>query len=395
MKALVAAAVAVSVALGLCGGAQAAPEVGGQLRAQWTERSPSRDDGVTLSTELRASGAGLAAVATVQSESLEGRPWASRGVFNELYASTSLGSWQLAAGRKIVGWDVGYGFRPNDVVQQEQRRTLLATTAEGRPLVMAEHFDADTAWAIAWVNPTHRREQRGAEEPALALRAYRRIDALDAHGFVRLGARSGASVGSALAWVAGESLELHGSVRLIERADTLALAAAPGEIVRSNPWVPAERHRTAQALVGGTWTTASQISLLAEAWWDGAALSDAQWDAWNARSAALAALAGPPIPAAAIAGNLAWQANAFNAAQNLRRANLFVRLSAQHGAWQPALDLLATPADGGRIVTASLGWQGDRVRLDAGLRVNGGPHDAVIAQLPVRRTAYLAATFAF
>lgn len=386
---------AVLAAVLLAGAGQAAPDVGGQLRAQWTERADSRDDGPTLSAELRARGAGLTAVATVQAETLEGRPWTSRGVFNELNVATTLGGWQLAAGRKIVGWDVGYGFRPNDVVQQEQRRTLLATTAEGRPLLMAEHFDADTAWSVVWVNPTHEREERGAEEPALALRAYRRIDSLDAHGFARLGARTGGSVGGAFSWVAGDSLELHGSMRLIERADTLALAVGPADIVRTNPWVATERRRTAQALVGGTWTTESQLSLLAEAWWDGAALADAQWDAWNARTLALRSLAGSPVPAEAIAGNLAWQANAFLAAQNLRRTNLFARLSWQHGPWQPALDVLVTPRDRGRIVTASLGWQGDRVRLDGGLRVAGGPAGSVIAQLPVRRTAYLAATLAF
>ena len=47
------------------------------------------------------------------------------------------------------------------------------------------------------------------------------------------------------------------------------------------------------------------------------------------------------------------------------------------------------------MITASLAWQGDRVRIDAGWRESGGPADAVLAQLPTRRTAYLAATWAF
>ena len=64
----------------------------------------------------------------------------------------------ILPGKRIVAWDVGYGFRPNDVVEQEVRRLLLASTAEGRPLLMAEHFDASTAWSFVLVNPTQPRE---------------------------------------------------------------------------------------------------------------------------------------------------------------------------------------------------------------------------------------------
>ncbi len=63
--------------------------------------------------------------------------------------------------------------------------------------------------------------------------------------------------------------------------------------------------------------------------------------------------------------------------------------------WQPALDVLFHPADRGRIVTASLTWQGDRVKLEGGLRVNAGPQSAVVRQLPVGGQAYLSGTWAF
>ena len=165
--------------------------------------------------------------------------------------------------------------------------------------------------------------------------------------------------------------------------------------MRNNPWSDATVRHATQLLVGGTWTNAEQLSVLAEAWWDGTALSNAQWDDWNARNRQLAGLIGTPAPASATAGNLAWQASAFGASSNLRRANLFARVSWTHDKWQPALDLLYTPADAGRTVTASLGWQGDRVRVDTGVRLYGGPGDAVLAQLPSRRIAYVAATWSF
>ncbi|MEP7297229.1 MAG: hypothetical protein ABI702_13665 [Burkholderiales bacterium] len=380
----------------------AAPEVSGQVRPQWIDNQANPNApftqgsrGATVETELRGSGHGFTFVGTGQHQRLEGEPLRSHGFVNELYGSADAAGWQFSAGKKIVGWDVGYGFRPNDVVAQEARRTLLNSTAEGRPLLMAEHFDASTAWSFVLVNPTKPRDQRGAEEPALAARVYRRDGAIDWHGFARVGAHTGASAGAALAWVAGDSLELHASARVMAHADTLASDAPDAALLRANPWQAARTGRTAQVLIGGTWTNESQLSLLAEAWWDGTALSNAQWDAWTTRNRGLAALVGTPAPARAVAGNLAWQTSAFSASTNLRRSNLFARLSWQHDKWQPAIDVLFTPADRGHVVTGSLGWQGDRVRLDAGLRLYGGPSDSVLAQLPTRRIGYMAATWSF
>lgn len=401
------------LALAACDTCHAADEFSGQARPAWTEQGANPNgplaqaarldagiavsprSGATLETELRASGHGLSATVTLQQQRLEGTAATGKAWVNELYAATGSGGWQFSAGKRIVAWDVGHGFRPNDVVQQETRRTLLATTAEGRPLLMAEYFDASTAWSLVAVNPTKPRAQRGAEEPALAARVYQRDGSVDWHGFARYGAHTGGSVGAAAAWVANEALELHASVRYLSAADSTALDPAATGLVRSNPWSDATVRHATQFLIGGTWTNSEQVSILAEAWWDGTALSDAQWTDWNARNRRLAALVGTPAPANAVAGNLAWQASAFGAASNLRRTNLFLRVSWTLDQWQPALDVLYTPADAGRTVTASLGWQGDRVRLDAGLRQYGGPGAAVLAQLPARRVAYLAGTWSF
>jgi len=401
------------LALGACGASHAADDFSGQTRPSWADQgsnpsSPLAEaaaldtaivalprSGATLETELRASGHGLSGTVTLQQQRLEGTPARSKAWVNELYAATDIGGWQFSAGKRIVAWDVGYGFRPNDVVQQETRRPLLTNTAKGRPLLMAEYFDASTAWSFVAVNPTKPRAQRGAEEPAFAARVYQRDGSVDWHGFARYGAHTRGSIGAAAAWVASDALELHASLRYLNAADSTAVDPAASGLARSNPWSDATVRRATQLLVGGTWTNAEQVSILAEAWWDGTALSGAQWNGWSQRNRQLAALVGSPAPASAVAGNLAWQANAFGASSNLRRTNLFMRVSWTLEKWQPAFDLLYTPADAGRTVTASLGWQGDRVRVDAGLRLYGGPSDSVFAQLPTRRIAYIAGTWSF
>ena len=421
-------------------------ETTGQLRGTWAARQAAgsgplaqanalvpgmaavQPSAATVQAELR-SAAKLGGVAvntsvTLQHQHPEGGPGQSDAWVNEAALSGSLGGgdgagaasgWSWSAGKKVVSWDVGYAFRPNDVVQQETRRTLSPATLEGRPLLMAEHFSADTAWSLVWVNPTRARNATGADEPALAARVYWRDGAVDWHGFARHGTRTGASLGAAASWVASDALELHASLRRYQHHDALLPgAAAEGTALASaNPWQAGLGGSGQQALVGGTWTNEDQISLLLEAWHDGTAPSASQWRQWTARNQALGRLAAMPFPAgagggaggaggaivgppaAAVAGNLAWQASAFNVSPSLHRNSLYARLSWTHEAWQPALDVLYHPADGGRMLTASLTWQGDRVKLEGGLRIHGGPATAVLRQLPVQKQGYVTATWAF
>jgi len=284
-------------------------------------------------------------------------------------------------------------------VQQQERRTLLSLTPEGRPLLQLEHFGADSATSLVWVNPERLNEvddaQRGARESALAARWYGRSGALDGHLFGRVGQHTGGSLGAAAAWVATDELELHASARVLQRHDGWSLDPAAGNApVRANPWRQATLGGTAQWLLGASWTGALQQSVLVEAWHDGTALSDAGWDAWSTRNAALTSIAAQPALRLPAAGNLAWQASPFTA-DNLRRDNLFVRLAWQPEHWQLSLDALLTPQDRGRILTAAVQWQGDRLRLNAAWRVYGGAADSLFAQLPQRRAGVLSASWAF
>jgi len=392
-------------------------EVSGQLRGYWISRQPA-DTGPlaqanhlqagtaqvaastgTAQTELRASGsAGTIrwnATATVQLQAPQGGSTETLGWINEAYASGTALGWQWSAGKKVVSWDVGFGFRPNDVVQQETRRNLASESLEGRPLLMAEHFDADTAWSLVWVNPAEAQANTGAKEAALAARVYRRAGAVDWHGFVRQGEHTGTSVGAAASWVASDALELHASVRAYAHADSTSTINTGAGLSTANPWRASVSDTGQQVLVGGTWTSENQISLLVEAWHDDTALTDVQWNSWSTRNQALPLWAARGVPAAAVAGNLAWQGNAFSVSKNLRQDNLFVRLSWQQDRWQTALDVLYTPADQGSIATLSAIWSGEQFKIEGGLRVHGGPDSAVVRQLPVQRQAYVVGTWAF
>lgn len=374
--------------------------------------APIAGSGLRVEAELRGAWhppatrpwlSSLAADVLLAAERREGQPTDNASRINELHAASDFGAWQLGVGKKIVGWDVGYGFRPNDVVQQERRRTLLPQTPEGRPLLQVEHFGAEQAATLVWVNPNHAGDpdddQRGASENALAARWYARQGAADWHLFARWGEHTQGSVGAALAFVATDELELHASARALQRHDGWRIDPQVGDApVAANPWTQATLGRTSQWLLGASWTGQQQQSLLVEYWYDGTTLSDDQWDRWLARNQGLARFGAlPGLPASltrATAGNLAWQATPLDT-PNLRRDNLFVRVAWQPDHWLLSADALITPADGGRIVTLGVQWQGDRLRLNAVLRTYGGPANSLFAQLPQRRVGVLAAAWAF
>lgn len=348
--------------------------------------------GATLALELRATAQGWSVQATQQQALQNG---GTQGWVNALAYAFQAGDWQLSAGRQVVGWDVGYAFRPNDFIQQESRRTLVEEAPVGRAVVQAQRFGLDRALSLVLVNPQASADARGAEEPALAARYYQRAGAADWFAFARNAQRTGASLGAALAWVASDALELHTSWRWQERGDTLAADMAADALLTRSPWQASGSAAFTQALVGLQWTHPSNLGVLLEAWWDGSALSDAQWRAWRTRNQALQRLAAQGAPAAAVAGNLAWQADALGASDSLRRSNLLLRLAWSHAGWEPALDWLLTPEDGGQVLTAMLRHPGDRVQLQVGWRVWGGPDDAVLAQLPQRSQVFAQARWAF
>jgi hypothetical protein len=412
MKSIGLKVLTVGLAVVAAASARAEGEFSGQLRARFDERrsagigplaegarlAPSLvarpASSAVVDSELRGRWRAVAAAVLLREERPVGGAWQGDAVVNELNLSGDAAGWQFSAGRKVVAWDVGYGFRPNDVVQQEARRTLVSSTPQGRAVLQAERFDAHTAWSWVWVNPqrvVQGDDRFGADEQALALRVFRHAGSADWHGFARHGQHTHGSVGGAVSWVASDSLELHASGRVAGRADVLRSDATAG-LVTSSPYQLRTGGKAAQALLGGTWTGESKLSLMAEWWYDSTAVSNGQWDDWAGRNRTLLQMAGPGAPEPlrqGVGGNLAWQAQAFGT-PSLRRNNVFLRSSWDHEGWQPSLDVLFMPADRGRIWTAALGWQGDRLRVDVGLRWNDGPDTAVVMQLPTRRTAYAA-----
>jgi hypothetical protein len=330
-----------------------------------------------------------------------GRP-SNRSTINELYTDFGSGGIRGTAGRKILSGDVGYGFRPIDVIQREARLQVLPPALEGVNLVSVERFDASSAWSMILPNPGSGRRGEPRDDGSLALRYFQRAGGADLHGVARFSDRFKLETGAAASAVPHESLELHGSFlhqRRGERLVPLADGASPGQLFSPDLALETKSIASARkALAGFTWTHETGWSILGETWWDGTAPSAEDWQRLSRQARqrnALAAL--PGVPAAAVAGSLAASTRMFQQPSLSRRAVL-TRLAwsdPQGGRWSAGVDLLRSLDDGGYSLTAAAGWQADKLRLDAGVRRFGGKPDSAYRLLPERGIVFAGVNLAF
>lgn len=337
---------------------------------------------------------------TAQASGMEGREPVTRAVANEAYADFGSGADRFTLGKKVMSGDVGYGFRPLDVVQRENRRQLAPPALEGIPVGVWERYTADDAWSVIYANPGHGRRGQARQDESLALRYFRRAGAADLHGIARLSGRHGAEVGAAIAAVPDESLELHASLLVQRRGERMAVPILAGPaLLDPDRVLAAEGIRSPRrALAGFTWTWEGGWSVLGEVWWDGTAPGRGDWKRLLAQSAVRRTLAGVPgVPTAAVSGATALSTRLYEV-DSLQRRNLLGRLAWTDpggDGWSSALELLLTPEDRGRVATWSISREAGAWKVEAGLRRHGGPAGSAWRMFPERGAAFVAASLAY
>ena len=142
--------------------------------------------------------------------------------------------------------------------------------------------------------------------------------------------------------------------------------------------------------MGLTLTPGLGLTFLGEAWYHPDGDQRATWRARRTLAEEERSLGGEGVgPAGEVAGNLADGLLAFDR-RSLLRQNLLAHVSASWDRFEPSLDFLLTPEDRGFVATGSCGYQGERWRLEGGLRILGPPGSAY-ALYPGWETWYLAA----
>lgn len=363
-------------------------------------------DRARIEQEARGKLGPLNLLATVTASAQQGARPDTRFLAHEAYADFTLAGERFSAGRKVLSGDVGYAFRPLDVLQRESRLQLAPPPLSGIPMIAWDNFGADSAWSLILANPGHGPGNAGStaasrDDGSLALRAFRRLGGADFHGVARASARNGLELGAGFAAVPDEAVEIHGSLLTQQRGERrapLATGAGAAQLLGAESALQVERHgRIGKALLGATWTAESGMSAMGEIWWDGAANTADEWRRLAANATARNALRGVRgVPDIAIAGANAASTRLFEQG-NLARRGLLARLAWTEpaGKWSAAADWLASLDDGGRNLTLSLGYAADKWKLDAGLRTHGGKADSAFGLLPEKRAAFVTLSLSF
>lgn len=366
-------------------------------------------DRARIEQEARGRLGPLNLLATLTASGQEGVRPDTKLVAHEAYVDFMLGGERFSAGRKVLAGDVGYAFRPLDVLQRESRLQLAPPPLTGIPMIAWDNFGADSAWSLIVTNPGRGPGNAGStaaarDDSALALRLFRRVPqgdflwgvaSADFHGIARSSTRNGLELGAGFAAVPNDAVELHASLLVQQRGERrvpLAAGAGAAQLLDAARALQVEVHgRVSKALLGATWTAESGLSAMGELWWDGSANSADEWRRLRSNAAARKALRGlPGVPDLAIAGANAASTRLFEQG-NLARRGLLARLAWTEpaGKWSAAADWMASLEDGGRNLTLSAGYAADQWRLDAGLRLYGGKADSAFGLLPERRAAFV------
>ena len=358
-------------------------------------------DRYRIEQELRGRAGPVSLLLTATESAQEGAKPTGRFVANEAYADFSAGGERFSVGKKVLSADVGYAFRPIDVLQRESRLQMMPPQLEGIPSLSWDNFSTDGAWSLVIANPGHQRRGEAREDGSVALKLYRRVASADFHGVLRSSNRYGLEAGAAASVVPSDALEIHASLmvqrrgeRRVPLADSVSVASL---LAADSALVTEAIDSPRKALLGGTWTTEGGFSVLGEFWWDGTAPTSSDWQRLRRQAAQRAALLGLlGVPAAAVAGATAASTRMFDQG-NFAQRGMLTRLawSDPGGRVSASADLLKSLGDGGWTATAAFAWQGEKLRIDAGLRRYGGPADSAYRLLPERAAAFVGFSLAY
>ena len=355
-------------------------------------------DRARLEGEVRGRAGPFSLQATGTVSEQEGSQPSSRALVNQAYFDFGEGAIRGSAGKKILSYDVGYGFRPLDFLQREARLLVLPPALEGVNSVALERFSAERAVGLIVANPGNGREPDPKDDGSAAARYYQRAGSTDLHATARYSERFRLEAGAAFSAVPHESLELHGSALYQQRSERTVPTTSGNLLDPANALQTESLKSAGKALAGFTWTLESGWSLLGEAWYDESAPGANDWQRLAAQARARNALAlVPGVPAAAVAGSLAASTRMFQLPSLSRRAALARIAWTDQGAhgWSASLDALRSLDDGGYTVTAAIAWESDKLRLDAGVRTFGGRPESAFGLLPERGLVFVGATFSF
>lgn len=266
-------------------------------------------------------------------------------------------------GKVRTDWGVGYGYRPLDIFKPYRRNPIGIQVEEGAGTAMLSYFDSLGEWSLIYSDSSWtqqegselqiRQQQQGAGFRRYALTGDTEWQAIAYYDDVRQGLLAGSIV-----TVLNYSLEWHASA-LYQRS---YLSFQQEETL--SPVELQEFDNGYQGLLGINWANSSGLNVIAEYWYDSRSWGQSEWTQALNKSHLLEQEA----VTSRLAGSYAQGLNH----TNLMVHNLLLHWSLDSSSWshwdwsrnsqwldkfEPKMDLLISPEDGGLIATQWFNYQ--------------------------------------
>lgn len=310
-------------------------------------------------------------------------------IINELYYDFPAGGVEWSIGKKVLSWGVGYGFRPLDVVQRESRLADRPRELEGVPMIATDVFTANASLTAVWFNRLSLNQyQVQTAENELAFNYYTMMSATDVYSVAYVNENRDYMLGCGFATVVGDHMEWHGSVAYLSRYERYVRDTGAPLLAESAPFSLQSYEGAAKVVTGGSWTWVNGVSMLMEAWYDGTAYSEDDWERLTETVDEQQDLLGS-APEHAVYKNISWASRVYQSG-SVMQYNTLVRLSYDGEKLDPALEFLWTPQDNGLVYRLLLDMEYNRfLRFFFTYKQLDGDKNSAMAQAPVERTVIL------
>jgi len=301
----------------------------------------------------------------------------SKGSMLEAYYSNTFKDIDFSIGKKITSWGVAYGFKPIDIIANQDLQTTTQLSQEGVAQLALDYYTGLGSISLVVAPNTYQGNLN-------AIRYYQSMDEADVQTVIAHSTDYGWQLGVAGVWIATDSLAIHGEILSQENysksINSLVNTTNPIPISTTDPFKNQTYTKGVKWLAGLNYSWGSH-NLIAEYWFNPLAYTTQQWQGLFDLAKKQKNLKGKfGLTDEAIYGNLAYDLSAMQTTK-LMQHNVFLRWAYEGDDWKPSVSVLYAPEDKGVMLTLATTREFNWFKLNAGVRRFTGDSASVYAQL--------------
>lgn len=301
----------------------------------------------------------------------------------------------LSIGKERLDWGVGYGFRPLDIFKSYERNPVGIQVDEGVGAATASYFDGIGQWELvatdeSWASTNTNPARLAKKQHGIGLRRYALVGNTELQGVMYFDQIHRRTVGGSVVAVLTPALEVHSSFVYAQRYQ----AYQQGDI--NEPVKLGMSSDSYQFLLGFNWANTAGLNIIGEYWYDGRSWDKKMWQQAFQRIGELSHHSATMDLASSYSYGLD---NTSLVAQNVM-LHFKLDMSALHprDLWlekfEPSLDLLVSPTDGGLVATPRLSYPvyesaKSDMKLELASRFYTGLGNSVYANVPDRDLIFI------